>query len=120
MVYTQLMIIIGLCLDDGKSFTSKFFKTKIMHFLGRISMALYLIHEPLIYYIRVCFHGIWNWAEHENKGPDPSPNWTIIIHIIISLIFGTLLTIYLEEPARKILKNWWEKRKQQKEETNEV
>ena len=52
MCYTQLMIIVGLCLDNGKSLSSKFYKTKVMQFLGRISMSLYLLHEPLIYYIR--------------------------------------------------------------------
>ena len=52
MCYTQLMIIVGLCLDNGKSLFSRFYKTKVLQFLGRISMSLYLLHEPLIYYIR--------------------------------------------------------------------
>ena len=53
--YTQLMIIVGLCLDDGKSFTSRFFNTKVMQFLGRISMSIYLFHFPLILYISGIF-----------------------------------------------------------------
>jgi hypothetical protein len=51
--YIQLMIILGLCLDGGKSLSSKFFRSSFMQFLGRISMALYLIHCPIIYWIKV-------------------------------------------------------------------
>ena len=51
--YIQLMIIFGLCVDGKKSLTSKFFRVPFMQFLGRISMALYLIHCPIIYLIKV-------------------------------------------------------------------
>ena len=58
------MIIVGLCLDNGKSFSSRFFNTKLMQFLGRISMSLYLFHEPLIFWITVCLRNLgwddWN------------------------------------------------------------
>ena len=116
------MIIVGLCLDNGESLTSKFFNTKIMQFCGRISMSLYLIHEPLIFYIRLIYweivgnpkqiNGVWQWEGWE--GPNASPFWTVPIHFIISLIFATLITLYLEEPARKKLKRWREKKKQLK------
>ena len=32
--FTQLQIIVGLCLDGGKSFASKFLRTRLMKFLG--------------------------------------------------------------------------------------
>ena len=35
---------------------------------------------------------------------NPNPIWTVPIHIILSLIFASILTIYVEEPARKWLK----------------
>ena len=71
--YTQLMIIVGLCLDNGKSISSQFFNTKLMQFLGRISMSLYLFHEPLIYWITVCLRALgwddWNSdIEYNQKG----------------------------------------------------
>ena len=111
MCYTQLMIIVGLCLDNGKSIPSKIFKTKGMQFLGRISMSLYLTHEILIHYIRLIFYGIWNWEENDFRYPQSSPSWTIPVHIIISLIFGTLMTFYFEEPIRKSMKQWRQKLK---------
>ena len=55
--YIQLMIIVGLCLDGGKSHTSRFLKTRVMQFLGRISMALYLVHEPILFWINFCTYG---------------------------------------------------------------
>ena len=107
MVHTQLMIILGLCWDNKKSLTSKFFNSKVMQFFGRISMSLYLIHEPVVFYIRFFMHGVWNWEDAEGmEGPPPSPIWTVPIHVILSLCFGTLITIYIEEPARKILKEY--------------
>ena len=35
---------------------------------------------------------------------NPNPIWTVPIHIILSLIFASILTIYVEEPARKWMK----------------
>ena len=52
---------LGLCLDGGQSFTSKLFKTRIMQFLGRISMSLYLVHEPLIFWIKCLLYGKLDW-----------------------------------------------------------
>ena len=69
-------------------------------------MSLYLVHEPIIFYIRFFFYGVWNWEDHQGSGSPNAPTWTIPIHIIISLLFATLITFYVEEPARKILKSW--------------
>ena len=110
--YTQLMIIVGLCLDDGKSFTSRFFNTKVMQFLGRISMSLYLFHLPLIFYIT----GFVTYGQENIDLKEflfLNPVWTIPIHFLLSLIFGTLLTFYVEDPARKWLMKWRDGRMKQ-------
>ena len=76
-------------------------------------MSLYLIHEPLIYWIKMIVHGPAEWID----GKDPKltmPIWAIPIHLMISLVFGTLLTIFLEEPARSFLKNSLAKQKKAK------
>ena len=112
--YLQLMIIVGLCLDFGKSWTGQFFRTRIMQFLGRISMALYLIiliHELLIYWLKFIIYGSAEWKDGKNPGLT-LPAWGIPIHLVISLIFGVLLTLYVEEPARKLLKRLLSKRKE--------
>ena len=109
MVQIQLMMIVGLCLDGGKSLFSKFYKTRIMQFLGRISMSLYLVHEPIIYYINWCYYGSVNkWVENEDGNlvkPDniKMPTQFVPVHICISLLAGIFLTLCIEEPARKFL-----------------
>ena len=44
-------------------------------------------------------------AIHMIFSENPNPIWTVPIHIILSLIFASILTIYVEEPARKWMKN---------------
>ena len=115
MVHTQLMIILGLRWDNRESLTSKIFCSKVMQFFGRISMSLYLVHEPLIFYIQLCFYGNLNWEDNKGKPPLPSPIWTVPIHITLSLILGIFITIFIEEPARKKFKEWNEKLKDSKD-----
>ena len=99
--YSQLMIIVGLCMDGGRSLTARFFNTRVLQFLGRISMALYLVHENTVFWINLCYYG-----PIDGKRPDwvKLQVWGIPIAIILSLVFGAILTIFLEEPARKRLK----------------
>ena len=78
-VKTQLNIVVGLCLDGSQSVASKFFNTRIMQvgnlqsfqrelalvlaasqFLGRISFSLYMVHEPLIFWINSIYYGMYN------------------------------------------------------------
>ena len=110
-VYLQLMIIVGLCLDSGKSWTTRFFKTRIMQFLGRISMALYLIHFLLIDLLKLMIYGPYEWVD--GKAPNVRlPAWGIPIHLGISLISGIVLTLFIEDPARKFLKSYLAKRQE--------
>ena len=108
LVQIQLMMIVGLCLDGGRSLFSKFYKTRIMQFLGRISMSLYLVHEPIIYYINWFLYGSVKWVEGNGDNlvkPDyvKMPIHFVPVHICISLLLGTFLTLCIEEPARKFL-----------------
>jgi len=107
-VQIQLMMIVGLCLDGGRSLFSKFYKTRIMQFLGRISMSLYLVHEPIIYYINWVYFGSVKWLKDEDSPtnfakPDyvKMPTQYVPVHICISLLAGIFLTLCIEEPARK-------------------
>ena len=68
-------------------------------------MALYLIHTPLIYWIKIALHGEIGLAV-VGKNPEVEfPAWPgIPLHILASIISAALLTKLLEEPARYILK----------------
>ena len=95
------MIIVGLCFDGGKSRSSKFFQNKYLQFLGRISMALYLIHTPLIYWIKIALQGEIGLAV-VGKNPEVEfPAWPAIpLHILVFIhhMFSRILnflSVYL-------------------------
>ena len=71
--------------------------------MGRISMAVYLVHEPTIFWMNFAIYGPF---EEKKPAWAKLPLWAVPIHVVISLILGTVLTLYLEEPARKKLKQW--------------
>ena len=96
------MIIVGLCFDGGKSRSSKLFQNNFLQFLGRISMALYLIHTPLIYWIKIALHGEIGLAV-VGKNPEVEfPAWPaipfhilVLIHLMFSRIHNFLFVIIL-------------------------
>ena len=72
-------------------------------------MATYLVHEPTIFWINCVIYGPFPMSakpEHFKL-----PLWAVPIHVIISILLGILLTLYIEEPARKRLNQWWKVKK---------
>ena len=106
-VHIQFTIVTGLCMDAGTSLTSRFLRTRMMQFLGRISLSLYLLHWSLIGYVILAVNGPQDyktdgeiWAAYgSQKLIIPSP----MILIIISPIVSFIVTKYIEEPMLKIL-----------------
>ena len=86
----QLPIVIGLCMDNGKSLVSRFLRTKFMQFLGRISLSLYLLHMPMI-------------AVFDLESITWPPGMPLVV-IVISPFLSFFVTKYFEEPMSKILK----------------
>lgn len=109
-VHIQLTIVIGLCMDDGKSLVSRFLRTKMMQFLGRISLSLYLIHDTVIGAIILAINGPQEYETAEqievayDQGDLIVPPGTPVIVIIVSVIVAFIATKYFEEPVSKILK----------------
>ena len=90
----QLTIVIGLCMDDGVSRTSVFFKTNAMQVLGRVSFSLYLLHIPTksIFQSFLKYYDIvW-------------PSGTPMLIVILSIVFSFIATKYLEEPLVRTLR----------------
>jgi peptidoglycan/LPS O-acetylase OafA/YrhL len=48
-VFQQLLILVALTRDGGRSLLGRFFRTRAMQRLGRISMTMYLLHFNLMY-----------------------------------------------------------------------
>ena len=97
----QLMIIVGLCLDNGKSWTGQILKQKLFQFLGRISMSLYLVHANVIFCTNTMLYYSWTDVKKSNSFLKNVGN--IPMHVIISLIAATILTVFIEEPVNRYL-----------------
>ncbi len=86
----------------------------LFQFLGRISMSLYLIHEPLLYYIACCLNGLLEYPDKDASIEaikaygqlKKIPPWTLPIFWILSIKAGALLTIFVEEPTKKLLRKF--------------
>ena len=113
-----LEFIWSLTCDNGQSIWYNLFTTKIALWLGKISYALYLIHEIFIFYIMWINYGYnprpdceygsddvdceelwgeWNWKRL-------IPMWCIPIVWAVSIPIAALLNTFFEEPLRKRLR----------------
>ena len=46
--HLQLVVLLGLTKDEGESLLSRLCNTRLCQFLGQYSMALYMLHDPVI------------------------------------------------------------------------
>ncbi len=94
-------------------------------------MALYLVHEPLIFFICLALYGpLYEWPgsdatmeeKLEFKYKKLLPLWGLPVHIAISLICGTLLTYLVEAPAKNCLRKlgdkWWFRKEDENDDVN--
>jgi len=100
--FTLLQIIVGLSLAerDGTCLTARFLNWPPMLFLGRISMSLYLVHQPVIQYVAWIARPEQTW---NGALPTPMPVWGNAVAIPMSLLLAVLLERYVETPARRYL-----------------
>ena len=108
--YMQLIIIVGLCLDNGHSKTSRFFKTETMQFLGTISFAIYLCHTPLLHYFDLFLNGpgfgrmneFKDTCNHSYECMDVS--WTVVLPFLVAtLLTATFLNRNIEDKGRGLV-----------------
>ena len=100
--FTLLQIIVGLSMAEqgAGSVTWRLLNWPPMLFLGKISLSLYLVHEPIIQYVAWIARPDQFWI----KGlPTPMPAWGTAVVIPVSLVLAVLLEHYVESPARKYL-----------------
>jgi len=69
--HTQMLIVIGLSYTGGsaKSGFASLCSSAVCQFLGKISMALYLIHVPVIQYLCYIMYGSQEWHVDCLNGP---------------------------------------------------
>ena len=86
LCHLQLLVILGISKNQDQSFLSKVCKTRVCQFLGNFSMAIFMIHEPVIMFI------IYNTSlkqEHVS---------TEIFGASLSLLIAVKVTCILEKP----------------------
>ena len=97
----QLMIIVSLCLDNGKSWTGRILNMRLFQFLGRISMSLYLIYGNVLFCVNTMLYYSWTDVKKSNSFLKNIGN--VPIAVILSLIAATILTVIIDEPVNRYL-----------------
>jgi peptidoglycan/LPS O-acetylase OafA/YrhL len=96
-------------MDGGQSLTSKFLRSKVMQFLGRISLSLYLTHESVLGFVILATNGPIEYEKEADiwkaylSGDLFDPSGSSLIVIITAPIVAFIVTKYFEEPISKIL-----------------
>jgi len=99
--YVILVVIVGLSMTsrEANPYTQRLLSRPAFLFLGRISLALYLVHEPIIQYVA--------WAARPDQAWSFNmlmPLWGIAIVLPVSLVLATLLERSIETPARNFIR----------------
>lgn len=119
--FLQLQLIVSLA-REGSSWSFRLLSTPYAQFMGRISMALYMVHFPLIYYLCWLLHGkaLWwpnelnNCQEYHHEGQRRDclewasnrliPIWGIPVVFVASVALASFVHHWIEVPARNRLR----------------
>ena len=129
VAFAQLELVVALTRDGGATRVSKWFRTSVGNWLGDRSMAIYLVHWPLLGYLCFMIYGkplpyprhYIGKCEDYHKGSDEYkhcehvsdewlynnfvPAWGIPVILVWVLILADLTHRYVEEPCRKLFRS---------------
>lgn len=99
MCYSQTVIIVGLCKDDGRSWLSGLCGRPVLQLLGEVGMEWFLVHQPMVQYLKVVTRPKKKWLQ------DPTiPLWGVPIVFLASLGVAYVIHYWFAEPLRKRLR----------------
>lgn len=78
------------------SWSERFFRTRAMKYMGKISFSFYALHELVMMYFCVL---VFDGEAYET----PMPMWGVIAVLLLSLLFGALFTHLVEIPLQKCI-----------------
>ena len=84
--HIQLLVIIGLTKDEEQSWLAKLCQTKICQFLGKFSMAIFMLHETVMAFL------LYNTSLKQEYIS------TVIIGSLITLLLAVIITYIIEKP----------------------
>jgi peptidoglycan/LPS O-acetylase OafA/YrhL len=99
--YLMLQVIVGLSMakPDEQFRTRNALNWPPFLFIGKISLALYLVHAIVIYYVK--------WATRPDQPFffEAMPVWGILVVIPMSVTLAVLFERFFERPARSFLRD---------------
>jgi len=95
------------------TYVDKFLQSKVMQFMGKISLSFYACHLIVAGYFSMFLY-YCNHGERPSKSEDDEenatlfaiPSWAIPVVLILSIVVGWLMTNYVEAPMQKRLLQW--------------
>jgi peptidoglycan/LPS O-acetylase OafA/YrhL len=124
LVFIQLDLIVSLYKSGSRSACSKWLRHSVVQYLGRISMSLYLVHWPIIFYLCWLKHGstlVWP-SSSCFRTPDEDrtqqcadsvsvfwrsramPTWGIPVVAVLSVLLASVLHFWIDLPIQERLK----------------
>lgn len=99
--YLMLQVIVGLSMakPDEQFRTRNVLNWPPLLFIGKISLALYLVHEIIIYYVK------WATRPDQPFSLEAMPVWGILVVIPVSVASAVLLERFIERPARSFFRS---------------
>lgn len=90
-----LFLPLVVALSVGTGSLPAVLSTRLMHYGGRISFSLYMIHEPV--------HTVWDWAVRQYQIVLTMAQAKLAFTGLVVAAFGAAMLLYhlVEEPAQK-------------------
>jgi len=93
--HLQLTVLLGLTKDKGESLLARLCTGRLCQFLGKYSMAIYMLHDPVIKIL--ILHA---------RLPQELVS-TQMLSIILTLLVSVLITHLVEKPIYKVTYHRW-------------
>lgn len=90
-------LILGLCTTRGG--VLRLLDHRFMVALGEASYAIYIVHKPVANWFEVVDNRLFHWREDQ-------PLLLFGIYLCVVLVLSRGLYSYIEEPARRSIRNW--------------
>jgi peptidoglycan/LPS O-acetylase OafA/YrhL len=126
VAFEQLTVAVALTRDRSASLASRFLRRPLLQWLGQLSMAVYVVHWPVMYYLAWAVNGGTNEPPAQTdcsvytRGSDASkaclegliqwrvaqlpPSWNVVVVLPVAIALGWLVFWYVEEPGRRLLR----------------